>query len=90
MRGIIICHKNLGFELLNTARAIIGHADELTAFTNHNTTPEGLLGEINTFLNGSAEKEDLFVFVDLRGGNCWRIARMLMHENEKIRVIVTA
>lgn len=87
MLGIVICHKNLARELLNTATAIVGHADNLFAFSNHTKSTEQLLQDLTDFLNRQGNPPEVLFMVDLRGGNCWTVARMLIRENSGYYVL---
>ncbi len=77
MTGIVICHKSLAHELLQTARAIVGHQNDLYAFSNDKITGEQLVKKIEEFLVSQNNPEDVVLMVDLRGGNCWSVARMV-------------
>ena len=82
MVAIILTHKNLAQELINTAKSIVGHDEKLYGFTNHTKTTEQLFGEIKEFLKSKDSPENVLFMVDLRGGNCWTVARMWIRENK--------
>lgn len=87
MIGIVICHKNLARELITTAKAIIGHHHNLFPFSNDKSTAEQLVQEIETFIESKGNPEEIIIMVDLRGGNCWAIARMVAHSHPKRYVL---
>ncbi len=87
MVAIILTHKNLAQELINTAKSIVGHDEKLFGFTNHTKTTEQLFAEIKEFLESKDNPENVLFMVDLRGGNCWTVARMLIRENKGYYVI---
>jgi mannose/fructose-specific phosphotransferase system component IIA len=87
MVAIILTHKNLAQELITTAKSIVGHDEKLYGFTNHTKTTEQLFGEIKEFLKSKDSPENVLFMVDLRGGNCWTVARMLIRENKGYYVI---
>jgi mannose/fructose-specific phosphotransferase system component IIA len=81
MIGLIICHKSLAFELVETAKAIIGYHDGLYPFSNHNLTTEELVTRLNDLKVSQGNPQNAVIMVDLHGGNCWRIAKLFAHEN---------
>jgi len=87
MIGIVICHKSLAFELLNTVDAIIGHHKDLYAFSNEKYSSQDLVTLINSFLDSVENSEEVIFMVDLRGGNCWSVAKMIAHTRPRTAVL---
>lgn len=86
IRGLLICHGNLAAELAAASRLIMGDAVGVHAFSNTNLAPVALYQNIAEVLK--AHPEDAFVaMVDLRGGNCWTVARMLSREFPDLKVV---
>ncbi|GAB4381241.1 MAG: hypothetical protein Kow0042_31700 [Calditrichia bacterium] len=79
MIGLVICHKTLAKELVETAKAIVGHTHDLYPFSNEKFTVPELVREIKLFIESKGNPEQVIFMVDLRGGNCWTVARMLAH-----------
>jgi mannose/fructose-specific phosphotransferase system component IIA len=77
MTGIVICHKSLAFDLIETANAILGHKEELYAFSNEKITTEEAVTKINSLIQDVGNPENVIFMVDLQGGNCWTIAKIL-------------
>ncbi len=87
MIGLVICHKSLASELIDTAQAVIGHHGDLYAFSNDKLTIEQLLRDIEEFLKSRGNPEQAVIMVDLRGGNCWSVAKMLNHSHPQYFVL---
>jgi mannose/fructose-specific phosphotransferase system component IIA len=87
MIGIVICHKSLAFELTTAAKTILGHHHDLFPFTNDKVTIEQLLKNLEKFLVSKGNPEQAVVMVDLRGGNCWTVARMLARAHPGFHVL---
>ncbi len=77
MIGIIICHKSLAFDLIDTAQTILGHKEELHGFSNDKITTEEAVAIIKSYIESIGNPENIIFMVDLRGGNCWTIAKIL-------------
>ncbi len=77
MIGIIICHRSLAKELLETTYGILGQKEGLFAFSNEKKTTEDLMENIGDRINEEGSPEQIVFMVDIRGGNCWTVARML-------------
>jgi fructoselysine and glucoselysine-specific PTS system IIA component len=84
---IILSHKNLAQELVITAKSIVGHDEDIYPFTNHTKTTEQLFDEVREFLHSKKNPSEVLFMVDLRGGNCWTVARKIIHENKGYYVI---
>ncbi len=83
-KGIIICHGKLAFELVQAAERILGNVDQVLTFSNDQLSPQSLYNEVVNTLNPD---EEIIIMVDLRGGNCWRIGKMIEQEFPHSRVI---
>jgi len=86
IRAVIICHGNLATELLATARCVLGELKDVFSFSNENLSIESLYTHIAESVPLNEAAEYLFM-VDVRGGNCWRVAKMLNRQYSKSRVI---
>ncbi len=83
-KGIIICHGKLAFELIQAAERILGNVDHVLTFSNDQMSPQALYAEVS----GTIRKdEELLILVDLRGGNCWRIGKMIEQEFPRAKVV---
>lgn len=87
MTGLLICHKNLAFELVETAQSILGHHDNLYPFSNETDAPAQLLKRIKDFIDSLENPSEIVIMVDLRGGNCWSVSRMLCYSNPEYHLI---
>ncbi len=87
MIGIVIGHKSLAFELIVTAEAILGQTEDLYAFSNEKISTEEGVTEIKNLLASRGNPENVIFMVDLRGGNCWAIARMTAHSHAGYYVV---
>ncbi len=85
-RAVIICHGNLAFELVATANRVLGKIEDVFAFSNDNLSPEFLYEQVTKSISADRESGYLFL-VDVRGGNCWRVAKMLNRAHPNSRVI---
>lgn len=83
--GIIICHGRLAFELVNSVGKILGQADQIFPFSNDDLTPQDLYTLVKERI---AEEgiEQMYAFVDLRGGSCWRVAKMLARDYPELKI----
>jgi PTS system mannose-specific IIA component len=87
MTGIVICHRRLAEELLNTAAAILGHHQDLYPFSNDKITAEELYHQIGEFFLKIKNPSRGVILVDLRGGNCWSIGKMIARSHPGFRVL---
>jgi len=87
MIGLVICHKSLASELIETTQAVIGHHGDLFAFSNDKLTIEQLLRDIEDFLKSQGNPDQAVIMVDLRGGNCWSVAKMLNHSHPQYFIL---
>ena len=87
MIGIVICHKTLAKELVQTAHSILGYSDDLIPFSNDKLTTEDGVRRINALLEGGNETGGVFFMTDIRGGNCWTIAQMVTRGRENYYVL---
>jgi mannose/fructose-specific phosphotransferase system component IIA len=83
---IIICHGNLADGLKSAFDNVMGQKDVFAAFTNYNKNIEFLKNEILTYINASSEKIPVY-FIDLKGGSCWKTAKILQKETKKGMII---
>lgn len=79
IEGIIICHGRLAFELIKTVKKILGSVRGLYPFSNNLIAPEVLYHQLVELVKGS-NTVNFVIMVDLRGGNCWKVAKMLQRE----------
>jgi len=77
MTGIVICHKSLAFDLIDTANTILGHKEGIYGFSNEKITTEEAVSQLKTLIQTIGNPENILFMVDLRGGNCWTIAKIL-------------
>lgn len=87
MLGIVLCHKNLATELVTTARAVIGHRDDLYPFSNDRITADQLIKELEEFFAEKKPQKAVLIMVDLRGGNCWAVARRFARNHPQCHII---
>ena len=83
-KGVIICHGKLAFELIQAAERILGNVDQVLTFSNDQLSPQSLYNEV---VNTLQPDEEIVIMVDLRGGNCWRIGKMIEQQFPNSRVI---
>lgn len=84
--GIVICHSLLAFELVNAVQKILGHAEYVYAFSNDNLAPPIIYQNIiEVIKKNNADK--IIAMVDLRGGSCWAVAKMVTREFPQMKVI---
>ncbi len=84
--GIVICHGKLAFELLHTVECLVGRFENVLAFSNDGVAPQTLFEQVVEAVH-TRQARELLILVDLRGGNCWRIGKMLEREFEKTHVV---
>lgn len=84
--GILICHGNLASEFLNTVQKFLGTTDAVYSFSNDKLSPEVLYQNIWKIVEKHPSAQFL-VMVDLKGGNCWKIARMISHAHSQVKVL---
>ena len=84
--GIVICHSLLAFELVNAVQKILGHSEFVYAVSNDNLTPKIIYRNIVEIIKKSGAKK-IIAMVDLRGGSCWTVAKMLTREYPDTKVI---
>jgi mannose/fructose-specific phosphotransferase system component IIA len=85
-KGIIICHGQLAFELIKTVEKILGDVSGLYPFSNALLTPEVLNSQIAKFIEAS-NTANFVIMVDLRGGNCWKVAKMLNRDFPSMKLL---
>lgn len=74
-----MCHGQLAFEIIRTVEKLFGTATHLHAFSNDGMSPAGLYQEVRKLLDREKPQE-LLAMVDLRGGSCWTVGKMLAQE----------
>jgi len=84
--GIIICHGQLAFELIKTVEKILGNVRGLYPFSNCLVAPEVLYNQVAKFIKAS-NTVNFVIMVDLRGGNCWKVAKMLNRDFPSMKLL---
>lgn len=85
-KGIVICHARLAFELTNTLKKLFGKVDGLYSFSNDQLALEEITKRILDFIK-KEKINNLIVMVDLQGGNCWKIGKMLCREYPSTKLL---
>lgn len=80
--AIIICHGTLADGFMNNMQELFGDTSRLRAFTNQNKNVNELQNEIEQELERDQTLRPIF-FVDLRGGSCWRVAKLLAKDRNE-------
>lgn len=84
--GIVICHSLLAFELVNAVQKILGHSEFLYAFSNDNLTPKIIYQNVIEIIKKN-DVSKIIAMVDLRGGSCWAVAKMLTRQYPETKVV---
>lgn len=84
--GIIICHGQLAFELKNAAEKILGPSVHLLPFSNDGINPKSLFEAVREGM-AQTKTTEFIVFVDMRGGSCWSVAKMLSRDTAKLKIL---
>ena len=87
MTGIVICHKTLAKELVQTVHSILGYSDDLIPFSNDKLTTEDGVRRIHSLLEGGNKTGGVVFMTDMRGGNCWTMAQMASRGRENYYVL---
>jgi mannose/fructose-specific phosphotransferase system component IIA len=87
MIGIVICHKTMAMELVNTAHSILGYSNDLISFTNEKLTTEEAVKQVFEHLKKVNNHKEVIFMTDMRGGNCWTIAQMVARDHENFFVL---
>ena len=87
MIGIVIGHKSLAMELVNTASSILGYSDDLVSVTNDKLTTEDAVKKVAEHLERLNNPESVIFMTDMRGGNCWTIAQMVARDHKNYFVL---
>jgi mannose/fructose-specific phosphotransferase system component IIA len=77
--GVIVCHGDLAQGLISASTATFGKTDLLISFTNTNKAIPDLIEDIKKTLLSYPNLQPLFM-VDVKGGSCWRAAKMIIKE----------
>ncbi|UCH83106.1 MAG: PTS mannose transporter subunit IID [Candidatus Latescibacterota bacterium] len=84
--GIIVTHGRLAEELLSTAKVIYGNFEGCFAVTNSAKSPQALLDEIHSLIDGNQESRCI-VLTDFFGGSCCHVCMKLRMERDDVPVI---
>lgn len=80
--AIVICHGSLASGFKSNIETILGKCDNLHAFSNDDIDISDLINKIRVFIDTNHITNPYF-FVDLKGGSCWKAAKLLMKEFDK-------
>lgn len=86
IKGVIVTHGELGRELIDTARGIIGDVAECYAVSNRGKSPERLYQEIVS-VAGADGAEPCMMFVDFFGSSCGPGCLRVEHTRGNARII---
>ncbi len=76
--GILFTHGTLGEAFLRTVRRIVGETEGLQSLSSSAKSPRALADELEKMLEAADKKnEKVFIFVGLKGGNPWHVARRI-------------
>ena len=84
--GIVICHGELAGVLVKTVERILGPVEKMTALSNSGLTPQVLFKQVENVINEFADDKPL-VMVDLKGGSCWTVGRLISREYPDTAVV---
>ncbi len=84
--GILICHGQLAFEMINAANKIFGNAQQLYPFSNDFLSPKVLFEQVQQVVE-QHRSQGVIIMVDMRGGSCWAAAKMLSKDSPGVHVI---
>ncbi|RKY89048.1 hypothetical protein DRQ09_02015 [candidate division KSB1 bacterium] len=87
MKCIILSHGGLSLSLLNTAEKITGKQEDIICLSNNNLSNKELDNLLRKNINSIDNKEDILIFVGLKGGSCWNTAIRQMKLNKNIHII---
>ncbi len=86
--GILFTHGTLGEAFLRTVRRIVGETEGIHSLSSSGKSPRTLAEELEKLVAAADKKsEKVFVFVGLKGGNPWHVARRVARERESTVVI---
>jgi PTS system mannose-specific IIA component len=71
---VLICHGNLGAELLRTAEGIVGSIEDTRAISNIGIAPEVVTEHLRHAINSFENPSGILLMVDLFVSSCWRDA----------------
>ncbi len=71
---VLICHGNLGAELLRTAEGIVGSIDNVRTISNVGLAPEVVTEHLREAIDSFENPSGVLLMVDLFGSSCWRVA----------------
>ena len=75
IHGMVIAHKKAGDALLYALEGIYGSFQNLQGLTNEGCSTKELVDIIREAFSFCLETE-VFIFVDVYGGSCWRAAKL--------------
>jgi PTS system mannose-specific IIA component/fructoselysine and glucoselysine-specific PTS system IIA component len=85
-RAILICHGQLAFDFHSNLKKLYGEVPDILTFSNELLAPEVLYKNVVEKINEN-KNFSFIIMVDLKGGNCWKIGKMLTKEFPKIRLL---
>ena len=83
--GLIVCHSTLAQSLFSVVTSIMGHTDQLVAFSNEDKSLDTLKDEIQTYIDEQHISKVVF-FVDLKGGSCWSASRQILQKIDAVAI----
>ncbi len=84
--GLVICHGQLAFEIIDATQKIVGSAEGVYPFTNEDLDNKGLHEKLYQVIREHSS-EHIIAMVDLRGGSCWTVAKMLTREFPQLKIV---
>jgi PTS system mannose-specific IIA component len=88
IHGILFTHGTLGEAFLRTARRIVGETEGVWSLSSSSKSPGTLAEELEEMVTAAdKKKETVFIFVGLKGGNPWHVARRVAKKFEGTVVI---
>lgn len=73
---ILICHGNLGAELLSTAEGIVGPIDHARTISNSGLAPDSVNERVRREIESFNAPSGVLLMADLFGSSCWRVAML--------------
>ena len=72
---VVVCHENMGAELIKAAEMIVGRIEGATAISvNQESAPESLMEQIQEAIKKVDRKKGVMLFTDMFGGTPSNIA----------------
>jgi len=85
-KAILICHGQLAFNFHKNLKKLYGEVPDILPFSNELLAPEVLYRNVIAKINEN-KNFSFIIMVDLRGGNCWKIGKMLTKEFPKMKLL---